>query len=137
GGGADGYRVVGSLRQDGGPRRRIPVTVETATGETTRLVDLETANEFSIDTSEQPLRVVVDKYGRVAKLNGSPYTPFSFHAEREKTLIVYGTRDEEAGNRATAEKLQERIRTSWSNETVPVKSDQQVTEDDLRAHHLL
>ena len=54
---------------------------------------------------ERPLRVVVDKYARTAKLNGSPYTPQSFHVERERTLIVYGTRDEEAANRAMVEEF--------------------------------
>jgi hypothetical protein len=137
GGEPGGFRVVGSLRQDAGPRRTILVTVETAKGEKTQAVEINGAGDFAFDLTEKPLRVVVDKYGQVSKANGSPYTPFSFHNERDKTLIVYGTRDEEAGNRITAEKLQERIRTNWSNETVPVKSDQQVTEDDLRSHHLL
>ncbi len=139
GGGDSGpYRVVGTLRQEGGsPRQKVEITVETAKGETTQTVDLEGSAEFAITTSEQPVRLVVDKYGQTAKANGSPYTPSSYNAERERTLIVYGTRDEEAANRATAEQLQERIRTAWSNETIPVKSDRQVTEDELKSHHLL
>src|SRR5205814_3547701 len=55
------------------------------------------------------------------------FSPMSFYAERDKTLIVYGTRDEEAANRATAEELQRLIRTRWSNETVPVKADKDVS----------
>jgi hypothetical protein len=137
GGESNSFRVVGGLRQDGGPRRRVNVTVETAKGEKTLSFEVDTTAEFVIVMAERPLRVVVDKYGRAAKLNGSSYTPFAFNADRDKTLIVYGTRDEEAANKITADKLQERIRTSWSNETLPVKSDQQVTEDDLRTHHLL
>src|SRR5207249_1342775 len=48
-GAADGHHVIGSLRQDGGPRRKVAVTVETANGETTRQVDLAGTGEFSIE----------------------------------------------------------------------------------------
>jgi hypothetical protein len=129
--------VTGSLRQDGGPRRTISVTVETASGESTRSVDVNGTGQFTVDASDRPLRVIVDKYGQSTKLNGSPYTPLSFHSERERTLIVYGTLDEAVANRLAAVNLQERIRTKWSNETLPMKSDQEVTDEELRSHHLL
>jgi hypothetical protein len=137
GGAGDSFRVIGSLRQDHGPRRKVAVTLETAKGETTQLVELDGTNSFAFETPERPVRVTVDKYNRSAKANGSAYTIASFEDERDRTLIVYGTRDEEAANRETALALQERIRTHWSNETIPVKSDQQVTDDDLRSRHLL
>jgi hypothetical protein len=60
-----------------------------------------------------------------------------FEDEREKALIVYGTSDDEAANRAAAVTLQEDIRTHWSNEVVPLKSDKDVSDDELRNHHLL
>jgi hypothetical protein len=81
--------------------------------------------------------VIVDKYNRSAKANGSPYAIASFEDERDRTLIVYGTRDEEAANRETALALQERIRTHWSNQVIPMKLDRDVSDDDLRGHHLL
>ncbi|HEY1379672.1 MAG TPA: hypothetical protein VGF55_22910, partial [Gemmataceae bacterium] len=137
GGGAGGFRVIGTLRLDGGPRRKVAVTVETAGGEQTQTIDVGETSSFTVETTDRPLRVVVDKYGRMAKANGGPYTPSSFEDERERALIVYGTRDEEAANRATAELLREKIRTHWSNVTVPVKADREVTEDDLRDRHLL
>jgi len=68
---------------------------------------------------------------------GSPYSLMSFDAEREQTLIVYGTRDEEAGNRAAAEELQRLVRTRWSNQTLSIKADKDVTDADLKTHHLL
>src|SRR5207253_1488025 len=81
--------------------------------------------------------VVVDPYGRTAKSNGGPFAVLSFHDELERTLIVYGTADEEAANEATAKALQQGIRAFHSNLTVPVKTDRQVTDEDLRNHHLL
>lgn len=131
------YRVSGSVHQNARHLRTVDVTVETAGGETTRTVDLGTSPDFTVETADRPLRLVVDKYGQTAKANSDPYTPATFEEERERALIVYGTRDEEAANRETAEKLREKIRTHWSNVTVPVKADGEVTEDDLRDRHVL
>jgi hypothetical protein len=64
----------------------------------------------------------------------SVLTPFE---ELEETLIVYGTADEQPACREAAEALQQAIRERWSNITVPVKSDREVTDVDLKAHHLL
>ena len=61
----------------------------------------------------------------------------AFDEQRDKTLIVYGTSDDESANRLTAEALQEVIRTHWSNQIVPIKSDKDVSDDELRNHHLL
>jgi hypothetical protein len=99
-----------------------------------------TAAEFcenvSKATGKDPLRLFEEKQKNLAQI-GSLYAIQSFEEERDKTLIVYGTRDEEAGNRSAAEILQNIIRTHWSNETVPVKADREVTDDDLRNRHLL
>ena len=40
-------------------------------------------------------------------------------------------------NREAAEALQRAIVQKWSNVTVPIKSDKDVTDADLRTHHLL
>jgi hypothetical protein len=61
----------------------------------------------------------------------------SFESERDRTIIVYGTGDDDAANRATAELVQEAIRTHWSNQTLPIKADKDATEQDLRSHNLL
>ena len=76
-------------------------------------------------------------HGEALKSDGGAYVIQSFEDEREKTLIVYGTGDEDAGNHMTAESLQNAIRAHWSNQTVPIKTDRDVTDDDLRNHHLL
>jgi hypothetical protein len=43
------------------------------------------------------------------KPDGGAYAIQSFEDERDRTLIIYGTRDEEAGNRTAAESLQNAI----------------------------
>jgi hypothetical protein len=66
----------------------------------------------------------------------SVFTVHSFHRELEQTLIVYGTLDEVYTNREAAEALQDAIRKG-PNITVPIKADKDVTDADLKDHHLL
>ncbi|HEX4589539.1 MAG TPA: hypothetical protein VH120_06400, partial [Gemmataceae bacterium] len=91
----------------------------------------------TVKTADQTIRVgLTNRSGRTG-LAGGAYVIESFDDERDRTLIVYGTVDEEAANRATAATLQEVIRTHWSNQMVPVKSDRNVSDADIRDHHLL
>jgi hypothetical protein len=64
------------------------------------------------------------------------YTVHSFGHDLEKTLIVYGSLDEEHTNREAAEALQQAIRQG-PNITVPIKADKDVTDADLKDRHLL
>jgi hypothetical protein len=154
---AKGYRVEGRIRRTAtangsekpgagagaGEETRLPkstvdVTVETAAGDVTREVSLDgPETPFVIETEALPQRIIVDRYSSAPKSNGGPYSVLSFGAEREQTLIVCGTADEVASNREAAEALQEAIRKSWSNQTVPIKSDKEVTDEELKTHHLL
>jgi hypothetical protein len=67
----------------------------------------------------------------------TPFTTRSFLEEPESCLIVYGTLDDEAANRAAAYDLQARIRKHWSNVTVPVIADRDAKRDELAKRHLL
>ncbi len=61
----------------------------------------------------------------------------SFEAEPEKALIVYGTVREADAQREAANHLQRGIAGRWSNLMVPIQSDQDVSEADLKSHHIL
>jgi hypothetical protein len=71
------------------------------------------------------------------KRAGGPFSVLTFHHELEETLIVYGTLDEMNTNREAAEALQHGIVARHSNYTVPIKSDRDVTEDELKTHHVI
>jgi hypothetical protein len=134
-----GFRLEGTVHRAGSPpATKLDVTVESPAGEVTKtfLADA-TATHVAIDTAKRPRRVIVDKYGWSAKANGAVFSTTSFAAELDRTLIVYGTADEVPTNREAAEELQRDIIRSGSNITVPIKSDQEVGEEDLRSHHLL
>jgi hypothetical protein len=138
-----GHTVSGEVVQEGAAPRltHVEVTVETDQGEFTRTVPLNgPRTPFRLETPGAtwwPRRVVLDKYGTAAKANGGVFSVLSFLGEQEQTLIVYGTADETPTNREAAEALQRGIRERWSNYTVPIKSDRDVTEADLKGHHLL
>jgi hypothetical protein len=140
---AAGFRIEGELGRAAAAQAALPptvveITVETAKGEVTKRVKLDGATSgFVIETEAFPRRLIVDKYGGTAKANGGAYALRSFAAELDQCLIVYGTGDEVAANREAAESLQRAIIQRWSNYTVPLKSDKEVTDEELKTHHLL
>jgi hypothetical protein len=69
--------------------------------------------------------------------SGPCWSLFSFEAEPEKALIVYGTRKEREPQREAAEHLREKLLRRWNNFPVPIKADVDVTDDDMKTHHLL
>jgi hypothetical protein len=68
---------------------------------------------------------------------GGVFTTQSYFRELESTLIVYGTADEVPSNREAAEALQGAIIKRGPNQTVPIKTDKEVTDEELKSHHLL
>src|SRR5262249_23150515 len=117
---------------------QVTVTLETHKDSPTERVRLETAPaRFQLETLHRRKRIVVDRHGEVAKANGGVFSIRSFRAELPQTLIVYGTKAETPTNREAAEALQRAIVESGPNVTVPIKSDTEVTDGDLKSRHLL
>lgn len=61
----------------------------------------------------------------------------TFESEPEKAVIVYGTKRDRQAQREAAELLQRQIARRWSNHTVPIKSDEEFKEEDLKGNHVL
>lgn len=121
-----------------GPMLSVPVTVETPEGEVTQEEVLDADHsQVVVETAARPDRVIVDKYGTTARSNGSPFTILTFDSELEQVLIVYGTRYEEIANREAAYALQQSLRRREHNVQPLAKADRDVTDEDIRTHHLL
>jgi hypothetical protein len=133
-----GYTVETSIRL---PASALPanveVTVETAKGNKTesRLVN-SVESRFTLHPEDQPKRVLVETDAITAQ-EGGAYGVLSFLQEPKQTLIVYGSRDEVPTNKEAAKALQQAIRQSWCNVTVPIKTDKEVNDADLKNHHLV
>jgi hypothetical protein len=133
------YVVSGEIQLDGTKSaREVEVALETDGDEVRKRVNVEPGKTaFSLESASQPKRILVDKYGLTAKVNGGAFSIGSFQSELDQTLIVYGTGEEIAANREAAETLQMAIVTASWNLTVPIRSDREVTEQELKSHHLL
>jgi hypothetical protein len=134
--------VIGEIiqEQNGHPLQNVDVTLETDKGETTRTISMtgqRTPFELQSPSGSRPQRVIVDKYCTAGRANGGVFSVLSFYREQEHTLIVYGTLDEVPTNREAAEALQKAIRELWSNYSVAIKSDRDVSDAELRNKHLL
>lgn len=67
----------------------------------------------------------------------SPFTIVSFGNEPEESLIVYGTLGDGSANKESARQLQEALHQRKHNIWIEMKSDQDVTDEDLQSHHVI
>ncbi len=133
----DGWVVRGALSQTEATwEGNVEVALETECGSEVETVSLSEPR-FELHAKDRPRRLAVDPRNRLLKANGGAFAIDSFEHDLERTLIVHGTSGERVSLREAAELLQRRIASHWSNIFVPVKSDAEVTEEDLRTHHLL
>ena len=130
-------QVAVSRNEAGAPLAAL-VTVETANGEKSGIARLETTQDvIELVTDAAPRRVVVDKYRSSSCGNGVPFTALSYDSDLENTLIVYGTLDEAQTNRDAAAMLQQVLRRREHNILVAAKADTEVTEEELKNHHVV
>ena len=61
----------------------------------------------------------------------------SFEGELDRTLIVYGTLKEKFAQKEAADRLQRKIMRRWSNQAVPIRSDTEVTAEELKSNHIV
>ena len=105
---------------------------------------IETAQFLGHAEKKSPDKPLKEFFGRWLDETGLPGSPEggtwavdSFEEEPEKALIVYGTVKDVHANGEAARKLQRAIATRWSNVTVPIKADTELTDDDWKGHHVL
>jgi hypothetical protein len=136
---SQGYEVEGSIVRTGdAPPERVDLAVVTSKGTELKSVLLEApTTPFKFETHQQPERVTIDPNNTAAKASGGVFNVLSFHDELRQSIIVYGTGDEVSTNKEAAEALQHAIVQNHSNLRVPIKTDKEVSEADLQAHHLL
>ena len=89
----------------------------------------------------KPLAALFDPYvagkGNFDVPSSGYWSIYSFEREPEKALIVYGTLKERSAQREAADALARKIQRRWSNVDVPIKPDTDVTDADLKGHHIL
>ena len=68
---------------------------------------------------------------------GNPWTIFSYEVEPDRALIIYGTKHDRAAQKEAALHLQTEVVRRFANVQPTIKSDNEVTDEELRSHHLL
>jgi hypothetical protein len=132
-----GHMVTGTLHASGLTGRDLEILVRTNTSEvlqSVRITGPET--RFVVRTGEAPIQVAADPYGELLCAGDTRFSVGSFRRDLRKSLIVFGTLGDEAGNREAARELQRTMRRG-PNITVPIKSDQELSAGELASHHLL
>jgi hypothetical protein len=135
----EGFEVETTLRvEPSALPAEVEVRLETARGHSSeKKVLKEAETKVTLKPADQPTGLTVGLESGIARNNGGAFTILSFLSEPKKTLIVYGTVDELFANREGARLLQQAIRQSWCNVTVPIKTDKEITEEEIKSHHLL
>lgn len=133
------FIVSAQLAAERGPLPgEIEVTLEYEGDEETQTVTVnQSSGRLRVACDEKPLRLVVDKYARAARANGGAAMICTFADQIDQTLIVYGTLDDAAGNRDAAETVQKKLIEAWFNVAVPIRSDNEVRDEELRGNHLI
>jgi hypothetical protein len=133
------WHVKGQLYQGKGAYpTSAELLVETDGDPVTHILPLGSpSNNFDISSSARPRRLIADPRNQRLRAQGPVFSIQSFERELDQSLIVYGTGVESASHREAAELLQRRIASQWSNTTVPIKADRDVSEEDMSNHLLL
>ncbi|MFL5341875.1 MAG: C45 family autoproteolytic acyltransferase/hydrolase [Gemmataceae bacterium] len=135
---AEGQGVAGRVKREGPYRDKVSITLRSKGAEVTQEFEFHgDVADFRIKCGDAPRCVVIDEPGDSNFAEGRRVHVRSFWHELEETLIVYGTWDEEAANRDAAFELQDALRRSGPNITVPVKSDQEASPEYLKGKNLL
>ncbi len=92
---------------------------------------------LKLESEKKPVRLVIDKFDRSALANGTVLTLGTFMRDLPHTIIVYGTSDEVSANTEAAQELQTALIKRGYNLTVPIRSDLEVTENELSRNHVL
>ena len=74
---------------------------------------------------------------RSRKASGRFWSIDSFERQLDKTVIVYGTISEADSQREGALTLQRKLASRWANIMLPIKADQEITDNMIKESHLL
>ncbi len=133
----DGFVCHAVVKQTGGPAiSNVEATLEYLGGETTKVVTVDSAGRFELRAPHSPVRLVVDKYARMAR-GGNEADLTEFRSDLAHTLIVIGSLGDLEANKDAAEVCQRSIRTTRFNVIVPMKLDRDVSDSDLATNHLI
>jgi hypothetical protein len=119
---------------------QIPVSIATEDDEEKNMAFIlkDSRQTVEVATASKPVRVTLNKYGTSPFANSrSAFTALTFDSEVEQTLIIVGTAGEVVANSEAARLLQTALRRREHNITIPIRLEDEVSDDEMRTHHIL
>ncbi len=140
-----GVMLLAELRQTLGAERFAELMDEFGTAHADQEITTAQFRAFVDQRGGKEASIVLTKWlDRVVAAKdhvGGCWSVHSFEMEPERALIVFGTGEraarDAAANREIAERLQYAVARRFGNFHIPVKTDREVTAEDLKSHHLL
>ena len=140
-----GVMLLAELRQTLGAKRFDELMDDFGTAHADQEITNEQFRAFAVQRGGKEASAVLTKWldREVSAKDhvGGCWSIHSFELEPERALIVFGTGERAArdatANREIAERLQYAIARRFGNYHIPLKTDREVTDDDLKSHHLL
>jgi hypothetical protein len=136
-----GVRILAELRRHLGAAEGDKLFDEFGTSHAGQAVSTE---QFVAHCRERAGAAIADRLQELLQSGSEPagseaniWTIYSFEAEPERTLIIYGTDRDRAAQREAADRLQRAVARRFSNTTIPIRSDVEVSDEELRQNHLL
>ncbi|MBC7817936.1 MAG: hypothetical protein IAG10_13680 [Planctomycetaceae bacterium] len=140
-----GILLLSELRQTLGAERFAELMDEFGTAHANQEITTAQFRAFVDQRGEKEASAVLTKWldREIAAKDhvGGCWSIHSFELEPEKALIVFGTGERAArdaiANREIAERLQYAVARRFGNYHIPLKTDREVTDEDLKSQHLL
>jgi hypothetical protein len=102
-----------------------------------RVVTAANVTEFLNKQTGKDVAGFLARWGADPVPGGTKFSATYWQGDPGNAMIVYGTVSEAAANADAAKRLQEAVRIRWTNITVPVKSDKDVVDADLKGRHVV
>lgn len=136
-----GVMLLASLRKQMGTDSFIRMMDEFGQTQAGQTVSTEAFREHLLATAKKDVVGLFDRWvGHEVSADfedRNPWSIFSHEVEPDRVLVVYGTARDERAHREAGEHLVTEVARRFANIRPPLRSDQQVTSEELAGHYLL
>jgi hypothetical protein len=138
-GGASQWSVNLEVHQDGPPYRFMTtVSIETEQGEQLELIEVTKSPEYvTLRTDSRPLRLIFNAGNDIPVRRADFFTYANLFDDFKNVSIAYGTSRQVEANRTLALRFQGVIADQFTEDLLPVRQDNSITDDELQTRDMI
>jgi len=138
-GGASQWSVNLEVHQDGTPYRFMTtVSIETEQGEQLELIEVTKSPEYvTLRTDSRPLRLIFNAGNDIPVRRADFFTYANLFDDFKNVSIAYGTSRQVEANRTLALRFQGVIADQFTEDLLPVRQDNSITDDELQTRDMI